>query len=141
MRLRLQRLTCFIFLVLFSKKKKKKKNHGFIEEDKPSEKVVIVEEELNRFDIDDIKNYQDLPRFVLIDEDCENLNLNGGELTRNINQRKKSDVSQQPVDVQFVENVDESIFSMIMYNIVNQLGKSNFSRGSVVNNLKYRKLL
>ena len=37
--------------------KKKKKNHGFIEEDKPSEKVVIVEEELNRFDIDDIKNY------------------------------------------------------------------------------------
>ena len=35
---------------------KKKKNHGFIEEDKPSEKVVIVEEELNRFDIDDIKN-------------------------------------------------------------------------------------
>ena len=138
MRLRLQRLTCFIFLVLFSKKKK---NHGFIEEDKPSEKVVIVEEELNRFDIDDIKNQQDLPRFVLIDEDCENLNLNGGELTRNINQRKKSDVSQQPVDVQFVENVDESIFSMIMYNIVNQLGKSNFSRGSVVNNLKYRKLL
>ena len=127
MRLRLQRLTCFIFLVLFSKKKKK--NHGFIEEDKPSEKVVIVEEELNRFDIDDIKNYQDLPRFALIDEDCGNLNLNGGELTRNINQRKKSDVSQQPVDVHFVENVDESIFSMIMYNIVNQLGNSNFSRG------------
>ena len=40
-RLRLKKLICFIFLLLFSKK------HGFIEEDKPSENVVIVEEELN----------------------------------------------------------------------------------------------
>ena len=42
-RLRLQTLISFIFLLLFYKK------HGFIEEDKPSENVVIVEEELNRF--------------------------------------------------------------------------------------------
>ena len=31
-------------------------NYGFIEEDDPSEEVVIVEEELNRVDIDDIGN-------------------------------------------------------------------------------------
>ena len=62
MRLRFQTLTCFIFLVLFSK------NHGFIEEDETSEKVVTVEEKLNRFDIDGIENFENLPRFVFIDE-------------------------------------------------------------------------
>ena len=31
-----------------------KKNHGFIEEDNPSEKIVLVEEELNRVDMNDI---------------------------------------------------------------------------------------
>ena len=36
-------LSCYIF----------KKNHGLIEEDNPSEQVVIVEEELNRVDIDE----------------------------------------------------------------------------------------
>ena len=58
-------------------------------------KVVIVEEELYRVDIDDIGNLEDLPRFVFIDEECWNLKvvINGGELTRNINQKKKSDVS------------------------------------------------
>ena len=54
-RLRLLTLTCFIFLLLFSKKP------GFIEEDKPSENVVIVEEELNHFDIDGIENLENLP--------------------------------------------------------------------------------
>ena len=34
----MQTLTCFIFLLLFSKK------HGFIEEDKPSENVIVGEE-------------------------------------------------------------------------------------------------
>ena len=36
------------------------------------------------------------PRSVFIDEDCENLIVvnDGGELARNINQKKKSDVSQ-----------------------------------------------
>ena len=62
MRLRFQTLTCFFFLVLFSK------DHGFIEEDETSERVVIVEEKLNRFDIDGIENFENLPRFVFIDE-------------------------------------------------------------------------
>ena len=77
----------FIFLVLFSKKK----NYVFIEEDKPSEKVVTAEEELNRFDIDSIG----LPRFVFINDKCGYLKVvnDGGELTRDINQKKKSDVS------------------------------------------------
>ena len=73
-----------------------KKNQGFIEEDKPSENAVIVEEELNRFNIDGIENLDNLPRFVFIDEECGNLKVvnDDEELTRNINQKKKLDVSQ-----------------------------------------------
>ena len=62
-RLHLQILACFIFL----------KNHGFVQEDSPSEKVVIVEEELDGIDIDDIGNLEDSFRLVFIDEECENL--------------------------------------------------------------------
>ena len=58
----MQTITCFIFLVLFSKK-----NHVSIEENNPSEKVVLVEERLNRVDIDDTANLEDLARFVFID--------------------------------------------------------------------------
>ena len=81
----MQTLTCFNFLLLFSKK------HGFIEEDKPSENVVIVEEELNRFDIDGIENLENLPRFVFINKECGNLKVvnDDEELTRNINQKKQ----------------------------------------------------
>ena len=43
-------LICFTCLVLFSK------NRAFIEENNPSEKVVIVEEELDGIDIDHIGN-------------------------------------------------------------------------------------
>ena len=70
-------------------------NHGFNDKDNASEKVVIPEEELNCVDMDDIGNFEDLPRFVLIDEQCGNLKVvnNGGELTRNINQNKKLAVS------------------------------------------------
>ena len=95
----------FVFLVLFSKT-----NHGFIEENKTSEKAVIAEEELNRFDIDGIENLEDSPRFVFVNEECGNLKVvnDGGELTRDINQKNKSDVSQNPVDVHFVTNVGES---------------------------------
>ena len=111
-------------------------NQGFIGEDDLSEKVVIVEEELNRVDIDDIGNLENLPRFVFIDEECGNLKVvnDGGKLSSNINQKKKADVSQYPVDVHSVTNVGESISSIAMYNIVNQLGKHDFSCGSVVNN-------
>ena len=47
-------LTCFIFLVLFSKEK-----DGFFEEDNPSKKIVIVEEELENIDINNIGNLED----------------------------------------------------------------------------------
>ena len=36
-------------------------------------------------------------------------------------------------------NVGESIFSITIYNIANQLGKGGFSYGPVVNNSKDRK--
>ena len=55
-----------------------------------------------------------------IDEECGNLiEVNDdGELTRKINQKKKSDVLQQPVDVYSVTNVvGESIYTVIMWNI------------------------
>ena len=89
-KIRFQTLTCFIFLLLFSKK------HGFIEEDKPSENIVIVEEELNRFDIDGIENLENFLRFVFINKECWNLKVvnDDEELTRNINIKKKLGVSQ-----------------------------------------------
>ena len=72
------------------------KNHGFIEEDKPSENVVIAEEELNRVDIDGIENLENSPRFLSIDKECGNIKVvnDDEEFTRNINQKKKMDVSQ-----------------------------------------------
>ena len=71
-------------------------NNGFIDKGNPLEKVAIVEEELNRLDVDGIGNLEDLPRFVFTDEECGNLKVvnDRGELTRNINQKKKSSVSQ-----------------------------------------------
>ena len=64
-------------------------------------------EERNRLDIDGI---EDTPRFVFINEECGNLKVvnDGGELTRDINQKKKLDVSQNTVDVHLVTNVGES---------------------------------
>ena len=72
------------------------KTGAFFEEDNPSEKNVIVEEELDGIDIDEIRNLEDSPRLVFIDEECENLVVvnDGGELTRNFNQKKKSEVLQ-----------------------------------------------
>ena len=60
----------------------------------PSEKVIIVEEGLAGINIDDIGNFEDSPRHVFIDEECEHLIVvnDGGELARQINQNKKSDV-------------------------------------------------
>ena len=47
-------------------------------------------------DIDDIGNLEDSPRLKFIDEECGNLIVvrDGRELTININQKKKSDISQ-----------------------------------------------
>ena len=57
-------------------------------------KNVIVEEGLDGIDIDDTGNLEDSPRLKLIDEECEDLIVvnDGGERTRNINQKKKSEV-------------------------------------------------
>ena len=46
--------------------------------------------------MDDIGNLEDSPRLGFIDEECGNLKVvnDGGELTRNINQKKKPDVLQ-----------------------------------------------
>ena len=98
-------MTCFIFLFLIFLK-----SHGFIEDKNPSEKVFIIAEELNCVDIDDIGNLDHLPWFVFINNECGNLKVvsDGGELSRNINQKRKSDVSQ-PVDVNSVTNADQSI--------------------------------
>ena len=63
-----------LFFYFYFQKKKQKK-HGFIEEDKPSENIAIVEEELNRFDIDGIENLENLPRFVFINKECGNLKV------------------------------------------------------------------
>ena len=64
-----------LYFSTFIFKKKNKKKHGFIEEDKPSENIAIVEEELNRFDIDGIENLENLPRFVFINKECGNLKV------------------------------------------------------------------
>ena len=80
---------------------------------------------------------------MFIDEECQNLIvvIGGGELTRNIDDKKKSGVSKQfIINVHYVTNaVSGSISLVTMWNIVKKLGKHDFSRGAVVNNLKDRK--
>ena len=74
-----------------------KKSHVFLEkEDNPSNKVVTVEEELDGIDIDGIGNLVALPTLVFINEECGNLKLvvDGADLTRNINRKRKSGVFQ-----------------------------------------------
>ena len=57
---------------------------------------MIVKEELDGIDIDDIGNLEDLLRIVFIHEECGNLEVFGdsGELTGNINRKKKPGVLQ-----------------------------------------------
>ena len=59
-RLRSQILTCFIILVLFSKE--------ITVLFKKATLRLIVEEELDGTDTDDIKNLEDLPKFVFINK-------------------------------------------------------------------------
>ena len=70
-------MTCFTFLVLFSKKKKKK----------TPQKKMVVQQELDCINIEDIGNFEDSPRLVFINEECRNLTEinDGGELAININ--------------------------------------------------------
>ena len=69
-----------------------KENHVYIEEeDNPLYKVIMVDEKL-----DGIGNLVDLPRLMFIDEECGNLKVvvDGGELTRNNNRKKWSELLQ-----------------------------------------------
>ena len=85
----MQILTWLIFLVLFSNK-----NHGFIQEGNLSEKFCYSWGELDGIYIDEAAKLEDSPRFVFIDEECENLIVvnDGREGTRNKNQKKKSGI-------------------------------------------------
>ena len=60
-------------------------NYVFIEEEIPSNKVVVVKEGL-----------VDLPGIKFVDEECRNLKavIDGAELTRIFNRKKKSDLWQ-----------------------------------------------
>ena len=57
---------------------------------------MLVEEEIDGIDTDDNGSLEDSPRLVFIDEECGNLlEVNdGGELNRNINQKKKLEFLQ-----------------------------------------------
>ena len=78
-------------------------------------KNVIDEEELDGIDIDGIGNLEDSLRLVFIDEECGNLIVvnDDEKLTRNINQKKNSDVLQYPIDVHTVTNVVREIISSV----------------------------
>ena len=78
-------------------------------------KNVIDEEELDGIDIDGIGNLEDSLRLVFIDEECGNLIVvnDDEKLTRNINQKKNSDVLQYPIDVHTVTNVVREILSSV----------------------------
>ena len=68
-----------------------KENHALIKKDNPSENFVIVEEELDGIGRDDIGNFVDLLRMVLISVECGNPEVaaDGGVAARNITQIKK----------------------------------------------------
>ena len=75
----------------------KQENHVFIEEETPQlNKVVTIEEELDRIDIDGIRNLLDSPGLMFIREECGNLKVvvDGGELTRNNDGKRMSEVLQ-----------------------------------------------
>ena len=78
-------------------------------------KNVIDEEKLDGIDIDGIGNLEDSLRLVFIDEECGNLIVvnDDEKLTRNINQKKNSDVLQYPIDVHTVTNVVREIISSV----------------------------
>ena len=86
-----------------------------------SQKVVIG------VDKDDIGNLEELLKVMFIDEKCGNLKvvIEGGELTRNINPKKKLDVLQYPHSV--TNAAGEGISSINKWNIANQLRKYDFS--------------
>ena len=72
---------------------------------------------------------------MLISDECRNPKVvDGKDRPRNVNQK-------DPADVHSVTNaIDERICSKNIWSTVNQLGKYDFSSGSVVNNFKERQL-
>ena len=102
-----------------------KVNHLFIEKTTLHISFVKTDEELDGIDIDNIRKSEDLPRLVFINEECgkSKLVVDGGELTRNTNKKKKPDVSQG-YRYPLCENaIGESVYSIVKRNIVNQSGK------------------
>ena len=96
-----------------------KEHHVFIEEeDNPSDKVVIVEEEL-----DGTGNLVDLSKLMFIDEECGNLKVgvDGGELTRNNNRKKKSKFYKS-VDIHSETNVIDEIKVSMIFLLVHFFG-------------------
>ena len=87
-----------------------KQNQVFNEEDNPSQKVVIVDEELDDIDVNDIGYLEGLPRLAFINKGCWNLKVANWrwwrkiDLTRNINQRKNQ-TFYKPIDVHSVIKV------------------------------------
>ena len=115
MRLRWQ--TRFIFLALFPKKSR------FRWRRQTFRKVVIAEEELNRFDIDEIENLEGLPRFVFINDERGNLEVvnDDGEFTGDI-------------------KVNKSVYSKLYIPIL-QTVRNNVSMKNVIKGVKSIKLL
>ena len=94
-------------------------------------KVIILEEEFDGIYRDGNENLEDLLRLVLIDGECGNLKVvvDGGELTRRISKRKKSDVLQAYGCPLCDKCYERDFSSKSMWSIVNQLGKHDFSCG------------
>ena len=87
----------------------------------PSEKIVIVKEELDGIDIDDIGNLEDLLRIVFIHEECGNLKVSLTVESLMEVLTRRCEAFYKLIDVHSVINViGESISSMWMWNIVNQ---------------------
>ena len=88
----------------------------------PSEKIVIVKEELDGIDRDDIGNLEGLLRIVFIHEECGNLKVSLTlESLLEILTKRRSQAFYKLIDVHSVINIiGESISSIRMWNIVNK---------------------
>ena len=75
-----------------------------------------------------------------MNEECGNpeVVVDGRDLTRNINQKKKPGVLQACRCPLCEKCYSQSISSTSLWNIANQLGKYDYFYGSVINNLKER---
>ena len=81
----------------------------------PSEKIVIVQEELDGIDIDDIGNLEDLLRIVFIHEECGNLKVSLTVESLMEVLTRRCEAFYKLIDVHSVINViGESISSMRM---------------------------